>query len=208
MTPEDITYIKTLVTGLGYGALIAVGIGYLLLKHYSPSYLTAKGKNLADKEDIKKITELVEQVKLQTSITVEQFKAKHQLRMAALDKRLGAHQEAFKWWQKLVSSAHSEDVVPVVIGCQDWWVSNCLYLEPAARQALSMAYIFAAGHRKLVESGNYRPRDAALVAEIETSWKHVMDAGQIIMESAELPGLSERELKLVQDKPGVRSATS
>lgn len=75
--------------------------------------------------------------------------------MAALDKRLQAHQEAFQRWRKLVAYAHGEEVGPLVMECQSWWEENCLYLEPAARIAFSDAYTFAATHRKMNKGGQF-----------------------------------------------------
>lgn len=202
MTPEEIKYLLTVAAGLGagggaiVGAAIGAGIAFLLCRHFLSGYLAAKGKNLADKEDIAALTRLVEDVKLQTSLTVEQFKAKHQLRMAAVDRRLQAHQEAFALWRKLVANAYDEkNIGSVVMECQSWWEQNCLYLEPEVRRALSDSYIFAAGHKKLVESGSYVPRGDALIASIQESWKRVIDAGNVILAAMELPPLAEQEMK-------------
>lgn len=58
--------------------IVAIGIGGLLLKHYLPSYLTEKGKNLATKEDVEEITRKVEGVKTQYQSEVEKLKAELQ----------------------------------------------------------------------------------------------------------------------------------
>ena len=68
----------------------------------------------------------------------------HQLRLAALDRRLQAHQEAFALWRGLLADMHD----PARIGdavrkCEDWWNNNCLYLSPDARQAFVQAYLTA-----------------------------------------------------------------
>jgi hypothetical protein len=62
----------------------------------------------------------------------------NQLRLAAIERRLQAHQEAYALWRKLVFSGDDyETTDPVVIECRAWWNNNCLYLTPGARQAFS-----------------------------------------------------------------------
>ncbi len=70
-------------------------------------------------------------------------KGKHQLRMAALDRRSEAHQEAFALCRKLVSSVHHENIGEVVMECQYWWNKNCLYLGPEAREAFNLDHTFS-----------------------------------------------------------------
>lgn len=110
------------------------GVAIWLLKRFFMSYLDEKGKNLATKEDIASITHEVERVRLEYSALLEQTKARHQLRLAALDRRLAAHQEAFTHWRELFT-ADASDMEGVAKKCRDWWNRNCLYLEPAVRQA-------------------------------------------------------------------------
>jgi len=197
MNIEIANFIWSLVGSLGLGAALAVFISWFFL----PGYLSEKGKNLATKEDIAKITEEIEKVKIRYTMSVEQYKANHQLRLAALDKRLHAHQEAFVFWRKLVAHAYHENIGMVVLEVQEWWEKNCLYLEPQARQAMSDAYIYAGSHRSLVAGGAMR-RDDAYVAQIKDSWSHVIGAGEIILKAVELPPLTSQEIKaLVPEIP-------
>ena len=104
-------------------------------------YLNKKGENLATKEDIAEITDKVEQAKFPHTVRREQTKLNHQLRLAALDQRLKAHQEAYALWWRLMGVVHDkESIDEVIMECQDWWVNNNLYLEAEARQAFSIAY--------------------------------------------------------------------
>jgi hypothetical protein len=72
---------------------------------YIGAYLRRKGQNFADKEDIKKLTEIVESVRSQYAKDLENlanenrkvleyFSQKHQLSLACIDRRLAAHQDA------------------------------------------------------------------------------------------------------------------
>lgn len=57
------------------------------------------------------------------------------LRLAAVDKRLAVHQEAFSLWSKLMSNLHQPDHLnEIVVECERWWKSNCLYLDPKSRR--------------------------------------------------------------------------
>jgi F420-dependent methylenetetrahydromethanopterin dehydrogenase len=71
-----------------------------------PKYLGKKGENLADKEDIAKITREIEQVKsqyqeklqeiiLQNNKMLQQQEWENQIKLVALEKRLEKHQEAY-----------------------------------------------------------------------------------------------------------------
>ncbi|WP_028215333.1 hypothetical protein [Paraburkholderia mimosarum] len=121
--------------------IIASGLGA-----YFSTYLKEKGKNLATKEDIGELTRIVEEIKNEHAKELELLKSRHQLRMAALDKLLQAHQEAFALWRRLYRGVHSDEIAEIVKECEKWWNDNCLYLEP---EAFSDAY-WAASIRKQV----------------------------------------------------------
>jgi hypothetical protein len=132
--------VKLVLTGLISGIVVF----FLLLKYFFLSYATEKGKNLATKQDITEITNKVEEVKHQYNLIIEQFKGLHQLRLAALDKRLEAHQKAFSLWRELSSSIMNEkDVMIIALKCEDWWWENCLYLDAEPREAFWSAFRLA-----------------------------------------------------------------
>ena len=183
---------------VGLGAL-GVGIVILLWRSFFPSYVAEKGKNLATKEDIAEMTNEVERIKAlyngqlkqlehQNSLLLEELRSRHQLRMAALEKRLDAHQHAFTLWRTLLSRLHSADadVTAIVSECQQWWDRHCLYLSPDAREAFNRAYFAAANH-----AGYLRARADAQVLEQNFHW--IMKAGEAIVAGAELPSLGDRE---------------
>ena len=79
----------------------------------------------------------------------------NQLRLAALDKRLQAHQEAYSRWRKLLFNAGNESTVgDIVIESQTWWEENCLYLDPKARKLFYLAIQRAGLHLTLVRDRN------------------------------------------------------
>ena len=59
------------------------------------SFIREKGKNLATKKDIGRITKEIESVKSIYTKEIEHIREKQQLRLAAIDKRLEAHQKAY-----------------------------------------------------------------------------------------------------------------
>src|ERR1700730_553321 len=144
---------------------MAVGIGVLLWRAFFPACVSKIGENLATKEDIAAITNEVERVKSFYANELNQLEHRHerlleelrlrqQLRMAAVEKRLEAHQHAYLLWRKLRSNVYSNDINSIVLECQQWWERNCLYLAPAAREAFLQAYFAAADHRSLLARGS------------------------------------------------------
>lgn len=181
-----------------------------LLKWHLPSYLAEKGKNLATKEDVAAITREVENVRHeyaarleslahQNRFILEQSSRRHQLRMAALERRLDVHQQAYTLWVKLVGSVYRESQLgDVIMECQDWWQRHCLYLDGSARQAFRDAYMGASHHHDLVKARE----DADTLRE---SWATIMRAGESLVAGVELPPIAGVDSE-IQDKGGSQSA--
>ena len=173
--------------------LLAFGLGAFVQK-----YMNKKGENLATKQDIAEITDKVEQVKSTYTERLEQTKLNHQLRLAALDRRLEAHQEAYALWWRLMSVVHDNaSIGGAIMECQDWWVKNNLYLGAEVRQAFRTAYHSASTYcqiyTELREADPVeRKRREKVLSE---SWDSVNDAGEAIVKAVELPGLIEKEHK-------------
>ena len=174
--------------------LISIG---LFMKHLF-SYFKHKGGNLATLEDIGVITNEIEKVRSeyterleklshQNNLIIEQGSRRHQLRLAALDKRLEAHQEAYSLWRELIHTAHDKSkVFEVVLKCQEWWEKNCLYLDATVREAFYKAYIAANTHKDFVDSHS----NADLVRD---NWAVIKRAGEVIVKAVELPPISDGE---------------
>jgi hypothetical protein len=184
-------------TIVGLLILIAFACASLLWKSYAPAYAAEKGKNLATREDIQEITRRVEEVKTlyasqikelehQNALVLERLRADQQLRMAAAEKRLAVHQEAFALWRKLHMGVHSDNVLKVVLECQAWWERNCLYLSPQARDSFNRAYFAAGQHRELVQ-------DRTNSDAVKANWQLILVAGEHIVAGVELPSLGARE---------------
>ncbi len=185
------------LTAFALGVLIT-----LVVKPFLSSYSSKKGANAADKEDIGALTAIAESIRHSNAVLLEHLKSTQQLRLAAVDKRLAVHQEAFVLWRKLYSATHDPAISKLVLECQDWWASNCLYLEPKARQAFADAYQAAWSHRSYVDNGRGNPEGVALVKE---NWEKIVSAGNVIVEAVALPGLGRTE-SLDVAKPEVMRA--
>lgn len=110
----------------------------------------------------------------------------HQLRTAALERRLQAHQEAYALWRRLIFSTSQEDLYALIRKSALWWDDNCLYLDPEARRAFYRA-INAAGERERAVHIDDDPRIARL------AWQDMEKAGDIIAKGVALPGFGKAE---------------
>lgn len=111
-------------------------------------------------------------------------------RLAALEKRLAVHQEAYTLWNELFWNIHKEsEVNEVVMKCQDWWYKNCLYLDAKSRKAFREAYHLASDFRSIPKT------DTAMRKE----WfEDIRGAGAAIVEAVELPTIGEHEGKRLE----------
>lgn len=167
--------------------LILIWVIVPLLK----AYASQKGQNIATKEDIGIITDKVEKVRTeylmkiqelqqQNALVLENVRSHNKLKMAALDKRLEAHQQAYRLWRELIFTAHDkEKVSDVVVKCQSWWNNNCLYLDEKSRDAFYKATNLAFIHNDIKKGGNSD--------EIKRNWGEILFAGELIIRGVELP---------------------
>ena len=200
-------------TGMDFVQLggICIMIALFLFKNYVSPYIRKKGENLATKQDIAEITDEIEKVRSvyskhledisqQNRLILAQAKQKHELRVAALDRRLEAHQQAFTLWRRLLHKVHDEEIGKIVLECQEWWVKNCLYLDAESRPAFRDAYDAAFLHRDLVDGYRGIPEGSEKIIE---NFKVITDAGEQIVEAAELPSLGEKEYKPIDPPESV-----
>ncbi|MBS1209224.1 MAG: hypothetical protein H6R19_1622 [Proteobacteria bacterium] len=189
MSPDEVTQLLSYFGTLGLGFVLGTGVVFLLLKFFIPNYLAKKAENLATKEDIGAITSIVAKVNSKYSELLENLKVQHQLRLAAIDKRLQAHQEAFTKWRKLYGAIYSPDIMNVVIECQIWWDENCLYLEPEIRRAFADAFSAASMHESYITGGD----DVV----IKNNWKTITDFPNLLFLAVQLPKLTSTESRVI-----------
>ena len=172
--------------------LVVLNFSLLAIAKFLHSYLSKKGENLATKEDITELTHKVEEVRLGFALQAEEHSQKNRLKLAALDRRLEIHQEAYTLWWHLLSSVHTDDVGKRVDKCQTWWVEHCVYLGPEVRDAFPDAFHAAHRHRKILRSDRKNAK---------ANWARVERVGRLILKDAGLPGFGfSEEGNLLRDK--------
>lgn len=163
------------------------------------SYTKEKGKNLAAKEDLARLTAIAEEIKSQFSKSaaeaahgraeiLEKLKSQESLRQLAGERRLAALQEAYALWRQLSASDMGDDGA-YVRACH-WWQRNSLYLDPVPREA------FASAVSAWLERRHYQGDHGGRGVDID-GLKRVGDrltqAGDAIVGAAGLPSLASGE---------------
>jgi hypothetical protein len=64
---------------------------------------------------------------------IREGERKDKFRLAALDKRLDIHQEAYYRWSKMIHLRFKEDVENVLLDSIEWYNKNCLFLDSKSR---------------------------------------------------------------------------
>ena len=90
--------------------IVIISLVFLFFKLYVSAFIAEKGKNLATRQDIEEITNKIEGVRIQYTLLAEELKARHQFRLAALEKRLEVHQQAFTLWRKLLTFLYKDEI--------------------------------------------------------------------------------------------------
>jgi len=125
---------------------------------------------------------------------ISRTQRKADFRMAALDRRLAIHQEAYKLWWEMVSALHSKTGPDKAAECQKWWIGNCLYLDAKSRKE----FIDCAG-----EAFFYNDlKDINKPAETKARFQRIMRVFELLAEGVELPTIGENEGRSKEIKQG------
>jgi hypothetical protein len=188
MTLDEIKWIVAAAAKFGFSGIVAGLIVYALIRQYLGGYLPEKGKNLATKEDIEKITKLVKGVEHQYNVLIKQMEAKQQLRMAAVDKRLQVHQEAFAHWHAVFEGGAGND--EPLKKFAEWYNNNCLYLEPDVRKEFADFFSRESMQKESIRL-NLPPK------QVMDTYDEMFALPNALFKAVQLPGLSELEKKVV-----------
>jgi hypothetical protein len=124
----------------------------ILLLFFIP-YIKKKGEGLASKQDIAKITNEVEKVRIGYSLLLEEVKAQNQFRLSIFPEQIKKYQEAFTLSIKLLHSIYDPTELPKAIkNCQDWFNENLVYLDEEAQKVFKDAYLSANMHPTFLRS--------------------------------------------------------
>ncbi|WP_340521199.1 hypothetical protein [Cupriavidus necator] len=168
-----------------------LGVLVTLLLTYLKSHWAKRGENAAIIRDTPEITRRTEEAKEPFTERAEGVKFRNSIRLAALDKRLAAHQEAYRRWRGLIGALHTPEIDKHVYECQQWFDSNCLYLEEPARAAFYSAYHAAFSHSQRPSASSMERGD--YIAVHMANINRVTEAGAIIEKCVALPALSEKQ---------------
>lgn len=116
---------------------------------------------------------------------------KNQFRLAALDKRLQVHQEAYTRWHEMLRVIDEQDQLgQATVRSQEWWFQNCLYLDPAVRKEFFWCTQDVFGYAK----------DETMRKEV---WTRITGLGDVIAAAVDLPSIGDPET--VAQKMGAKS---
>jgi hypothetical protein len=156
------------------------------------SYFRKKGENLATREDLDKLTRLVESVKHENAMFVEEFKAGQIHRFVAAPERLAALQKAFVLWRNLFDVLRTAQFQEDLAAAKSWWNEHCLYMDNPARQSFiqGLASIQAwVAQKEKGEEGS------------EKLWQDFWAVPTAIFECAGMPRLAKEEMPKEPRKP-------
>lgn len=120
---------------------------------------------------------------------LEAQKFQNQLRTAALERRLDAHQKAFVLWRKLMAKVHSADCSSAVMECQTFWEENCVFLGPETNEAFFQSFMAATVHHSMLQ-------DRVPAKDITANWQVISKAAAVILREVSLPPLTVSVEKL------------
>jgi len=165
-----------------------------ILKPAYEGFARRKGEIVAELASTRELEELKALGRRDVDQQNETHKAKlagrNSMRAASVEKRLEVHQAAFALWWELRNAVHAEPetLLQCVQRCQSWWVENCLYLAPNAREDFSLAYASASIHRNYLASPANNENDRKALQE---NWARIMAPGESLLAAVELPPIAE-----------------
>lgn len=102
--------------------------------------------------------------------------------LAALERRLDAHQRAYTlWWRLMGSLSRPEELQQSHLAAQNWWQENCLFLDRDSRKAYREA---------LIDAAVYPMLDAVQRKELRKQFNRVLE---LLEEGVGLPALGANE---------------
>ena len=134
------------------------------------------------------------------SVRSSRQERKHQLAMAALEKRLHVHQEAiticFSIWHNIFND---QELYKIVEHGQDWYYNNCLYLGDIARDDFWNCLIAAPNHAGLVHSYREDMQDESTKQMVNESWNVIHKPAYSIPAAVGLPSFGSNEFPFNED---------
>ena len=112
---------------------------------------------------------------------------KQQWALAALDKRLAVHQEAFVQWKKVIGAiSGGENVLKIALDAERWLNNNCIYLDAVSGRAFQDCLVCAVTNEETLKTTQL----AKIRKDKQDVWKKLMKPGQVILAGVSLPNLA------------------
>jgi hypothetical protein len=186
-----------LLTNMGVNAFVVLILWFLVDKWVGP-YVTAVGQAAIAKRETAEITDLSERVKHCYTEKAEDIRARHQLRLAALDQRLAAHQQSFSHWLNMYRVLYKDELAEQTNKCRRWWEDNCLYLEPKVRDAFADAVSAAETHSQLQKEKDsaYKDQEYKWKRDVEEQLRSVNHFPDVVFAAISLPPLSDLDKRI------------
>ena len=122
-------------------------------------------------------------ITIHVQLKISEKERKDKFRLAALDKRLEVHQEAYTLWSNLTKAVSKpEEREKIAHECEEFWKKNCLYLEDKAGDEFQRCYVLA----NLWDNCDRKDKEI------------IMGVGKYIFKAVELPSLTYREIENIK----------
>ena len=112
--------------------------------------------------------------------------------MAALEKRLDVHQEAYYQWNKMLDLRFEENTERrnFLFECQEWYYNNCLFLDSKSRlefkKCLNNIFNYKMYWHMWKESTKKTKEYDAANMTLKNTWAQILKTGEIIAKGIDL----------------------
>lgn len=117
---------------------------------------------------------------VKTQVEIARAERRSAFALAALEKRLEIHQEAYRHWTDLYWNWHKDAARDIAHRCQEFWYANCMYLDPASRDSFK---------RILFHAGTFHSYDDAMKQQV---FDQLTDVGRHLTEGVDLHFMRDR----------------
>lgn len=121
-------------------------------------------------------------------------------RLAALDKRLDIHQEAYYRWSKMIHLRFKEDVDNILLGSVEWYNKNCLFLDSKSRieflRCTENVLNYKTTWRIWQDSAQHNLKEKEDYSnELKTMFNQIRNTGDLIAKGVDLNYESVKDVK-------------
>ena len=147
------------------------------------------------------ITIIIFRIERRDRLKLSSQERKDKFKLVAIEKRLEAHQQALKYWDKLRSVIHGKEEdsnrIKTINEVADFWFSNCLYMEKQTRNKFYDVIFLVSNYPLFLQAWHdaQGPDKEKENKYLKEKWNEVMSLPNIIMSEVELEPIS-----IVDDK--------